>query len=707
MPATFIDPTPADQTATVEVADLAQGRSLDHEDGADAARAVIAAGAPLDFQIVVRNCGPSNVTGAFVQDIFSVDYTGATWTCVASNGTCPVPASGSGNLTAANATVSLNGGNPANCAGAGQATFTISGAVVASPSTGVLSNVAKVVVPNGVFDPSLGNNTSSVQVVLEAETDIAIIKTDGTTVAVPGESITYSITVFNTGPDDAQALQVEDIFPAALRNVSWTCNSEAPALGTLTFLEEQRQNGTSELGLISGLDGTRDLAMAPGGSFVYATGSVEGALTTFSRDGADGGLTYLGRLLNGATQGFLTIDGLAGANGLVVSPDGLNIYVAGETEDKIAIFTRSLATGQPTFIDAVVEGDIQSSGTVDGLDGAQDLTLSPDGQHLYVVSPNEDALVVLRRDPLLSGQLAWLEVHKDEVGGVAGLDGASSVRVSPDGKHVYVTGTGDNAVAVFTRNTTVTDTANFGKLTFVQALTDGALGGNFLAAAAGIEVSPDGAFAYVASATDDAVSVFSRNTTESSADFGKLTFLSERHEGEASGLGGAATGLDGARQTLVSPDGQHLYVASAESDAIVVFQRNPATGSLKYIGVHRDEAISACVQPTSCVIHSLNGAGALAVDPSGANLYAASSDDDALSVFVRAGAPPAFAFTGGQPASNPPAPVRNGVGGVSGLRGVTAVAVTGPHSTRSASATRSSAARSSPSTGMLRTASSP
>ena len=257
--------------------------------------------------------------------------------------------------------------------------------------------------------------------------------------AVPGESITYSITVFNTGPDDAQALQVEDIFPAALRNVSWTCNSEAPALGTLTFLEEQRQNGTTRAGPAlrprrhpRPRDGARrELRLrhrCRGGRPHHLQ----------PRLGADGGLTYLGRLLDDDTQGFLTVDGLAGANGLVVSPDGLNIYVAGETEDKIAIFTRSLATGQPTFIDAVVEGDIQSSGTVDGLDGAQDLTLSPDGQHLYVVSPNEDSLVVLRRDAALSGQLAWLEVHKDDVGGVAGLDGASSVRVSPDGKHVYV-----------------------------------------------------------------------------------------------------------------------------------------------------------------------------------------------------------------------------------------------------------------------------
>ena len=82
-------------------------------------------------------------------------------------------------------------------------------------------------------------------------------------------------------------------------------------------------------------------------------------------------------------------------------------------------------------------------------------------------------------------------------------------------------------------------------------------------------------------------------------------------------MGGVASGLDGARQAVVSPDGQHLYVASQESDAVVVFQRNPATGSLKFLGVHRDESVSVCVQPTTCTIHSLDGAGALAVDPAG------------------------------------------------------------------------------------------
>ncbi len=681
MPATFIDPTTGDHSATVEVpispkAELSIAKSVLTPAGS------IAAGAPLDFQIVVRNCGPSNVAGALVQDTFSADFTGATWTCTASSGSCPP--SGAGNL---NAAVDLDGGNPTTCAGAGQATFHVSGMVVASPSSGVLSNVAKVVVPSGVFDPTIGNNTSSVQVVLEAHTDIAIIKTDGTTQAVPGEAITYSITVFNTGPDDAQLLQVTDNFPAALRNVSWTCDAEAPALGTLTFLEEQRQNSTTDLGLLTGLADTRDLAMAPdpdgigpgtGGNFVYATGFTEGALTTFHRADADGALTYLGKLLDNTTQGFLLVDGLAGASGLVVSPDGLNIYVAGESDDKVAVFTRNSGTGQPTYIEVVAQGDVQTTGTVDGLDGAQDLALSPDGKHLYVVSPSEDSVAVLQRDASLSGRLSWLQVLKDGAGGVDGLDGANSASVSPDGRHVYVTGGVDGAVAVFVRETD-TGSADFGKLTFLQVLKDEAAGGTRLAGAAGIELSPDGAFAYVASAVDDAVSVFSRNTTESDAlNFGKLTFLSERHEGEASGLGGAATGLDGARQSVVSPDGQHLYLASQDSDAVVVFQRNAATGSLKFVEVHRDGASSACVQPNPCLVTSLDGAGALALDPAGANVYLAARNDSALTVFVRAGAPPSFAFFGGQPGSNPPAPVVNGIGGVSGLKAVTEVAVVGP-----------------------------
>ncbi len=689
LPAGFVDPTPVDQTATVETP-LALEAELQITKSILTPPGDIAAGAPLDFQIMVRNCGPSDVTGAQVQDTFSADYTVSGWTCVASGGSCA--ASGSADI---DESVDLVGGNPADCSGAGTVTFTVLGSVVASPSTGVLTNIARVFPPSGVFDPTQGNNTANVQVGLQAEADLSVVKTDGTDTAVPGEEIVYTVTVSNSGPDDAQLVQVVDDLPAALRNVSWTCDSEAPATGLLTFVEEQRQGGSSDLGPIDGLAGARDLVVVPdadgpgpdpGGKFVYAsgqTGTGAGAITIFSRAAATAELTYLGSVVDGTSQGLLTIDGLGGATGLAVSGDGLNLYAAGTTDDGIAVFTRNTTLGTLAFIEVVQDGETQGPVTVDGLDGVLELALSPDGRHLYATSPVDDSVAVFRREADNSGRLVFLQVLKDgDVQGaltVDGLDGATGVRVSPDGEHVYVTGLQDGAIAVFARETDE-NAATFGELTYIETLSD-SVAIPHLAGASGLDISADGAYVYVAAASDNAVSIFSRNTSAGDPlNFGRLTYRDARFDGELSGLGGVASGLLGARVTRISPDGQHVYVAGRTSDAVVVFQRNSATGSLKFVEVRHDgEVNAACVQPPQCNINSLDGARAIAFSPAGEHLYVASDVDGTVSVFLRGGAPPAFSFSGGSPGAIPPAPVVDGVGGVDGLDGITDVALAGEH----------------------------
>ncbi len=67
-----------------------------------------------------------------------------------------------------------------------------------------------------------------------------------------------------------------------------------------------------------------------------------------------------------------------------------------------------------------------------------------------------------------------------------GRIGDSGVTVSPDGSHVYATGYSDDAVAVFSRNSST------GALTFVEVLKDGTGGVDGLDAAYGVTVSPDG-----------------------------------------------------------------------------------------------------------------------------------------------------------------------------------------------------------------------
>ncbi len=52
--------------------------------------------------------------------------------------------------------------------------------------------------------------------------DLAITKTDGVTTAVPGGSVTYTVTASNAGPGSANGATVADTFPAAL-TCTWTC----------------------------------------------------------------------------------------------------------------------------------------------------------------------------------------------------------------------------------------------------------------------------------------------------------------------------------------------------------------------------------------------------------------------------------------------------------------------------------------------------
>jgi uncharacterized repeat protein (TIGR01451 family) len=63
----------------------------------------------------------------------------------------------------------------------------------------------------------------------EVVADLAVTKSDGLTSAVPGESLTYTVTATNGGPSAAAGAVVLDAFPAALTGVTWTCTASGGA----------------------------------------------------------------------------------------------------------------------------------------------------------------------------------------------------------------------------------------------------------------------------------------------------------------------------------------------------------------------------------------------------------------------------------------------------------------------------------------------
>ncbi len=298
------------------------------------------------------------------------------------------------------------------------------------------------------------------------------------------------------------------------------------------------------------------------------------------------------------------VDGLDFAMSVTVSPDGKHLYATSQLDDAVAVFSRNSTMGALTFVEVQRDG----VGGVDGLDFARSVTVSPDGKHVYAAGAGDDAVAVFSRNTT-TGALTFVEVQKDGVGGVDGLFGAWSVTVSPDGKTLYAAGAFDDAVAVFSRNTTT------GALTFVEVQKDGVGGVDGLNGAYSVSVSPDGKHLYAAGAFDDAVAVFSRNSTT-----GALTFV----EVQKDGVGGV-DGLDLAVSVTVSPDGKHLYAAGAGDDAVAVLSRNSTTGALTFVEFHKDGAGG---------VDGLDGAATVTVSPDGKHLYAAGALDDAVAVFT-------------------------------------------------------------------------
>ena len=285
---------------------------------------------------------------------------------------------------------------------------------------------------------------------------------------------------------------------------------------------------------------------------MYVATSWRDAVAVFSRDADDSGKLSFVHVLKDGVGG---VDGLSGASSVTISPDGNNVYVASSTwdEDAVAVFSRDADdSGKLSFVHVLKDG----VDGVDGLYGAESVTVSRDGNNVYVASWDDDAVAVFSRDAYDSGKLSFVHVLKDGVGGVDGLNGASSVTISPDGNYVYVASYDDDAVAIFSR-----DTDDRGKLSFVDVLKDGVGGVDGLNGAYSVTVSPDGDNVYITSYTD--LAVFFRDADDS----GKLSFVHLKN-----GVGGV-DGLNGARSVTISPDGNNVYVASFLDDAVAVFSR--------------------------------------------------------------------------------------------------------------------------------------
>ncbi|SET87202.1 conserved repeat domain-containing protein [Lacrimispora sphenoides] len=196
------DPNPENNTSTLEIPVSAVEADVAVEKQSN--QAVAIPGEPFSYTIIVNNFGPNAAENVLLMDsipssilnpMYSIDggVTFNPWPGFLNLGTLP----------------------------AGAERVIIIRGTVSPDATGVISNTA--IVSSTTPDPNPENNTSTLETPVSAvEADIAVEKQSNQAIAIPGESLSYTIVVNNFGPNAAEDVLLMDSIPSSILNPEYS-----------------------------------------------------------------------------------------------------------------------------------------------------------------------------------------------------------------------------------------------------------------------------------------------------------------------------------------------------------------------------------------------------------------------------------------------------------------------------------------------------
>ncbi|GHF40652.1 putative repeat protein (TIGR01451 family) [Deinococcus metalli] len=220
----------------------------------------VAALGTTTYTITLTNSGPGSANGTVLTDPAAAGLTKTGVSCAATGGgACPA-------VTVAG----LEGGVTIATLPAGASvTLTVPAAV--SATTGTVSNSVSATLLAGTVDLTPVGTVTDTDTVTPV-TDVAVSKAVSRAYAGPGQPLTYTIRVWNNGPNAASSVSLTDTVPAVLSGVTWTC----AATGSATCSAASGSGNTLSVGATLPVDS----GAATTADTQYVTVTVTGTLSS-------------------------------------------------------------------------------------------------------------------------------------------------------------------------------------------------------------------------------------------------------------------------------------------------------------------------------------------------------------------------------------------------------------------------------------------